>query len=321
MKDRMSPYDALIKASEVAKIAASPLLLPGQPTQVILRQRSPRQPESQKLKVDTPTAVTKSKCISDLAHIIPNTVTRNIVDITRTCHYKAPESFTDPMKESALSEVIIIDQKNEEQCVICLEQMKHGERIARFKIDICNHTFHRGCIESALLRMPKCPICRTYIKEPQGCSPSGTLTTTVVESACSSFEHESTRSFVLTYSMQAGIQKCYHPNPGVRYTGTVRVAYIPDILDGRKLLQRLRYAFERGLLFLIGTSGTTGRQNVITWSSVHQKTSRFGGAMNHGFPDSGYFINCNEELDALGVPTDPLNIDSLSANNTSNPTL
>jgi len=278
---------------------------------VTLKQQFLRQPESQKRKTDTLAAIVKSKRHAGLADIIPNTVTRKVVATIRMCQYNAPESFNDSTKENVFSEVAIIEQKSKELCVICLEEMKYGEKIVSFNIDSCNHTFHRGCIESALRRMPRCPICRKYVKEPQGYSPSGTLTITVAESTCSGFEHESTRTFVLNYVMPENTQKSYHPNPGVRYTRTIRKAYIPDVLDGRKLLQRLLYAFEKGLLFLIGTSGTTGRQNVIIWSSVHQKTQQFGGAMNHGFPDPGYFINCNDELDALGVPTDP-HIDTVS---------
>ena len=52
--------------------------------------------------------------------------------------------------------------------------------------------------------------------------------------------------------------------------------------------------------FVVGRSLTTGQDNVITWSSIHHKSSMQGGA--HGFPDNSYFDNCNEELDALGVP-------------------
>ena len=105
--------------------------------------------------------------------------------------------------------------------------------------------------------------------------------------------------------MKGGKQKSYHPQPGKSYEGTIRVAYLPDDLngDGRKLLKRLIYAFERGLTFMVGTSGTTNEDNVIVWSSVHHKTSLSGGLERHGYPDLSYFINCNEELDALGVPS------------------
>lgn len=68
-----------------------------------------------------------------------------------------------------------------------------------------------------------------------------------------------------------------HPNPGVRYPGTDRVAYLPDSPEGNRVLGLLRRAFEQRLIFTIGTSMTTGMQNVITWNDIHHKTSIWGG--------------------------------------------
>ena len=111
----------------------------------------------------------------------------------------------------------------------------------------------------------------------------------------------------MTYEMQEGDQKVYHVNPGVRYDGTLRVAYLPDTDEGRALLKRLQYAFEHGLTFTVGTSLSTGQPNRIVWASIHHKTSTVPGP--HGFPDLGYFLNVNEELDALHVPS----VDQLNA--------
>jgi deltex-like protein len=107
-------------------------------------------------------------------------------------------------------------------------------------------------------------------------------------------------AIVIDYTFRYDIQKAYHPNPSVSHGSTFRRAFLPDIADGHNLLKRLKYAFRHGLTFCIGTSLTTGTPNVITWSSIHHKTSLANSA--HGFPDLGYFINCNEELDSLGVP-------------------
>eukprot|EP00542_Grammatophora_oceanica_P017037 CAMPEP_0194045396 /NCGR_PEP_ID=MMETSP0009_2-20130614/16746_1 /TAXON_ID=210454 /ORGANISM="Grammatophora oceanica, Strain CCMP 410" /LENGTH=133 /DNA_ID=CAMNT_0038690241 /DNA_START=250 /DNA_END=651 /DNA_ORIENTATION=+ len=104
----------------------------------------------------------------------------------------------------------------------------------------------------------------------------------------------------IDYTMQSGTQKEYHPSPGTSFGSTTRTAYLPNNADGQMLLQRLKYAFMHGLTFTVGTSLTNGARNVITWSSIHHKTSLSGGA--HGFPDSGYFYNCNDELNAVGVP-------------------
>ena len=70
--------------------------------------------------------------------------------------------------------------------------------------------------------------------------------------------------------------------------------------EGRKLLERLKYAFSRGLTFVVGTSMPTGATNVVTWATIHHKTSPNSGP--HGFPDPSYFANCNSELDNAGVP-------------------
>lgn len=68
-----------------------------------------------------------------------------------------------------------------------------------------------------------------------------------------------------------------HPNPGVRYPGTTRVAYLPDCPEGNKVLGLFRKAFDQRLTFTIGTSMTTGRANVITWNDIHHKTNCTGG--------------------------------------------
>lgn len=68
-----------------------------------------------------------------------------------------------------------------------------------------------------------------------------------------------------------------HPNPGVRYPGTTRVAYLPDCPEGNKVLGLFRKAFAQRLTFTVGTSLTTGRANVITWNDIHHKTNCTGG--------------------------------------------
>ena len=104
----------------------------------------------------------------------------------------------------------------------------------------------------------------------------------------------------IEYAMKGGIQKGYHENPGVAYSATHRVAYLPNNEQSLCLLKRLKFAFQCGLTFGVGSSLTSGQTNVIHWGSIHHKTSLSGGA--HGFPDENYFRNCNEDLDALGVP-------------------
>jgi len=249
-------------------------------------------------------ATSSSKSFSPLVRVT-STVAANNNLLSRKFTYKAPDSFATSNNDQLYSDVALLRSSPTEKCAICLEDMKEKQKIVCLNVKDCNHTFHQKCIDACLKITPKCPICRKYTTAPQGKSPSGTLDVSVSTDLCSSYESTTTQTIVLKYSMQSGIQKTYHENSGKSFSGTERVAYIPNIPDGRKLLNRLIYAFTKGLTFTIGTSLTSGKQNAITWSSIHHKTRLSGGVSNYGWPDAGYFINCNEELDALGVPTDP----------------
>ena len=93
-----------------------------------------------------------------------------------------------------------------------------------------------------------------------------------------------------------------------------RTAYLPDTVDGRKLLWRLQSAFRHGLPYRmeahsVKDSGrrrpcslsTDGDDSVIQASLPH-KTSQVPEPRGHGFTDPTYFAKCHQELDALGVP-------------------
>ncbi len=61
----------------------------------------------------------------------------------------------------------------------------------------------------------------------------------------------------------------------------------------------LRVAFDRRLIFTVGTSHTTGMPDSVVWGGVHHKTSLTGGA--HGYPDPAHLAAIKEELLALNV--------------------
>ena len=84
-------------------------------------------------------------------------------------------------------------------------------------------------------------------------------------------------TIVIYYSFPSGIQGADHPNPGQRYDGTARTAYLPDNREGREVLQLLRKAFDARLVFTVGTSVTTGWSNQVTWNDIHHKTNTHGG--------------------------------------------
>ena len=184
-----------------------------------------------------------------------------------------------------------------EDCAICLDVLSTHEAV---KLKKCGHNFHKHCIQHAVSLRNECPICRYVVGEPQGRMPSGKMTITTSTDECQGY---ACGTIIIKYRIPSGVQAIYMQNPGHSFTGIKRRAYLPDNNNGRKLLKRLEFAFTRGLTFVVGTSLTTGQQNVVTWASVHHKTSMRGGLGCHGYPDASYFPNVNEELDNLGVPS------------------
>ena len=71
--------------------------------------------------------------------------------------------------------------------------------------------------------------------------------------------------------------KARHPNPGRLYRGTQRSAYLPDNREGREVLRLLQRAFDKKLIFTVGTSRTSGSEDQATWNDIHHKTSIGGG--------------------------------------------
>ena len=84
-------------------------------------------------------------------------------------------------------------------------------------------------------------------------------------------------TITIGYYFPSGIQGPEHPNPGQRYDGTRRTAYLPDNREGNEVLHLLRRAFDARLVFTVGTSVTTGMQNQVTWNDIHHKTNVSGG--------------------------------------------
>ena len=215
--------------------------------------------------------------------------------IFATIEYKAPYNIITGIPSNTL--IAPLTPNLDGKCVICQDDLSSSNCVA---INTCHHKFHRSCIERAFKTKPQCPICRKLVGKPQGKSPSGTMAISQSTKSCSGCE--STPSLMIKYHIKKSIQKSYHDSPGQYQHGKYATAYLPYNADGESLLKRLKFAFRHGLTFTVGTSMTTGRTNQCTWSSIHHKSSPTGGVTSHGFPDPGYFVNCNEELDSVNVP-------------------
>ena len=215
--------------------------------------------------------------------------------IFATIEYKAPYNIITGIPSNTL--IAPLTPNLDGTCVICQDELSSSNCVA---INTCYHKFHRSCIERAFKTKPQCPICRKLVGKPQGKSPSGTMAISQSTKSCSGCE--SIPSLMIKYHIKKSIQKSYHDNPGQYQHGKYATAYLPYNADGENLLKRLKFAFRHGLTFTVGTSMTTGRTNQCTWSSIHHKSSPTRGVTSHGFPDPGYFVNCNEELDSVNVP-------------------
>ena len=248
----------------------------------------------------------------------------------QTLHYNAPRKLNSSVPTDATTTPPASCDMNEE-CAICMDQLNVRTCVALRK---CNHVFHADCIQQAFSHSAKCPTCRKSIGDSvaKGKSPSGDMTISTSSMKCSGFRVD---SILINYTIPSGQQKIYHDNPGNVHSAKYETAYLPNNDDGKALLKRLMFAFMHGLTFTVGVSMTSGAPNCCTvrsvfgtlltalfsilyvlsiniadlpfllfpkWASIHHKTSPTGGSSAHGFPDSDYFVNCNEELDALGVP-------------------
>ena len=156
------------------------------------------------------------------------------------------------------------------KCGICLSDFTDKKTLSK-----CGHSFCAFCVDRAFQYQKKCPVCCQAYGVLVGNQPPGKMTDH------SNFTrlpgYGSCGTIVINYSFLGGVQGPEHPNPGQRYPGTQRRAYLPDNKEGRKVLKLLKKAFEQKLIFTIGRSSTSGADNVITWNDIHHKTCTSGG--------------------------------------------
>ncbi|KAL5021578.1 hypothetical protein ScPMuIL_000733 [Solemya velum] len=180
---------------------------------------------------------------------------------------------------------------DKQMCAICTDEMTNP-----VKLKECQHKFCQECIASWFKQKPTCPSCGIVYGELKGDQPDGTMDTDTLSFR---LPGETCNTLFITYHFSDGIQKENHPNPGKRFTGTTRRAFLPDNTEGRKVLELLKIAFKRKLIFTIGSSRTTGQNDVVTWNDIHHKTSVTTGPFS--YPDSTYLQRVQEELAAKGV--------------------
>lgn len=188
------------------------------------------------------------------------------------------------------------------KCVICYDDFADARRVVH--LSKCGaHYFHESCIAASFKPgFVSCPVCQTIYGVRVGTQPKGTMRVNTNNSPLPGFEKYGT--ITISYNFPDGTQGAQHPSPGEPYYGTSRSAYLPDSPEGRKVLKLLQLAFDRALVFTIGTSVTTGATDSVIWNGIHHKTSTHGGSSNFGYPDETYLERVTDELSAKGVALD-----------------
>lgn len=79
-----------------------------------------------------------------------------------------------------------------------------------------------------------------------------------------------------------------------------------QLLLCHQVLKLLITAWDRRLIFTIGTSSTTGESDTVVWNEIHHKTEFGSNLTGHGYPDPNYLDNVLTELSAQGVGEDNL---------------
>ncbi|XP_067464948.1 probable E3 ubiquitin-protein ligase DTX2 isoform X2 [Thunnus thynnus] len=214
----------------------------------------------------------------------------------------------------------------DEDCIICMDQLSNpsgyetpstdegGQSILPDtvgKFIKCGHTLHMLCMLAMYNNGTKdgslqCPSCKTIYGEKTGTQPKGKME--IYSVAQSLPGHPDCGTIQIIYSIPPGIQGSEHPNPGQPYTcrGFPRFCFLPDNDKGRKVLELLKVAWMRRLIFTVGTSSTTGEPDTVVWNGIHHKTEMMSNLSGHGYPDPNYLDNVLSELASQGVTEDCL---------------
>ncbi|KAM5317594.1 E3 ubiquitin-protein ligase DTX4 [Glossophaga mutica] len=207
----------------------------------------------------------------------------------------------------------------DEDCTICMERLtapsgyKGPQPTVKpdlvGKLSRCGHIYHIYCLVAMYNNGNKdgslqCPTCKTIYGVKTGTQPPGKMEYHLIPHSLPG--HPDCKTIRIIYSIPPGIQGPEHPNPGKSFSarGFPRHCYLPDSEKGRKVLKLLLVAWDRRLIFAIGTSSTTGESDTVIWNEVHHKTEFGSNLTGHGYPDANYLDNVLAELAAQGISED-----------------
>jgi len=192
------------------------------------------------------------------------------------------------------------EPQSQDNCAVCFENYTAESEPVSLK---CTHHFCKKCIIQCFSQgFLLCPMCKACYGIRVGSMPPGHLKIDhLAVGKCPLGGYEKYGTIKMRMSFDDGTQGIDHPNPGQPYAGTSRTAYLPDTPEGREVLKLIQTAWDRRLVFRIGTSVTTGADNQVIWNGIHLKTQTHGGPTNYGYPDETYFERVKKELSDKGI--------------------
>jgi len=137
---------------------------------------------------------------------------------------------------------------------------------------------------------PECPNCK-HLYSTRGVQPSGFM----------DVFGRRPQWIEIQVDFPGGRQGPRQPSPGANYTGTARHLYYPNTPKGHEGVALIKKAFLRGVLFVVGTSVTTGASNTVIFGGIHLKTATTGGPTNHGYPDKDWLVRLKSECMTNGI--------------------
>lgn len=186
-----------------------------------------------------------------------------------------------------------MDTNAGDSCPVCLSALTKPSLLP------CGHQLCSTCLDELKQHKPCCPLCNKAFGMITGTQPEGTMEFGEIKERLPGYE--SCNSIMIIYNFPNGKQGKEHPKPGQPYKGTRRQAFLPNNREGETILKLLQVAFDRRLIFTIGDSRTTGKEDRVTWNDIHHKTAIHGGTEKFAYPDPDYLSRVKDELAAKGV--------------------
>ena len=187
----------------------------------------------------------------------------------------------------------------QEKCIFDFQPIGDGVKIGVVKLP-CGHVFKKKALKRWLDNKARCPLCSHHFNNVNGAQPSGSMSIKLLQNLhCSGSPGQGT--YEITYVFNNSIQGSRMKNPGKNYRGTTRRCYYPNTREGITMVELLKKAFMKGVLFVVGQSVSSGMDNCVIWGGIHQKTQTSGGPQNHGWPDPNRLQIMTDECKQNGV--------------------